>query len=72
MMRDSALERFMARVAESRELLATIQGHVDNHFGVAPEDVHWGHVTNAGDAAHRLRQLVEELQLQRHSTGGFD
>lgn len=66
-MRDSALERFMARVAEARELLSTIQAHVDDHFGVDPEDVHWGHVAEAGDVAQRLQVIVGDLEVGKQA-----
>lgn len=50
---------FISNLNEARDLVAMIQAHLDEHMGVDPEAVHWGHV---GDAAHTA-QLLREVAV---------
>lgn len=43
---------FVAHVQIVRERLARLQALADDHFGVTPEEVNWGH---AGSVAHIKR-----------------
>lgn len=54
--RETAVQVFTHNIASARELLTMIRRHLDDHMGVAPDEVHWGHV---GDAAHTVEQLKE-------------
>jgi hypothetical protein len=51
-----ALDAFLAAMGGIREQLARLQSAADDHLGVEPESVHWGHV---GSAQHLLELLTE-------------
>ena len=57
-----ALDRFVAIVGEIRATLEAIQEANDEHYDLAPEEVHWGHV---GDATRTLERLKEILTVIR-------
>jgi hypothetical protein len=44
---DEALAAFVARKAEIDAMLERLAAFSDDHFGPAPEDVHWGHLWTA-------------------------
>jgi hypothetical protein len=44
---DQALAAFLTRKAEIDAMLERLAAFSDDHFGVAPEDVHWGHLWTA-------------------------
>jgi acyl-CoA synthetase (AMP-forming)/AMP-acid ligase II len=44
---DAALAAFITRKAEIDAMLERLAAFSDDHFGVAPEDVHWGHLWTA-------------------------
>jgi hypothetical protein len=52
--KDEARDAFLNNIGSARELVAMLARHLDDHMGVAPDEVNWA---NAGDAAH----LVEVL-----------
>ena len=54
-----ALAAFVARKAEIDAMLARLAAFSDDHFGVAPDDVSWGHVGDLGFVAERLRQACD-------------
>ena len=56
---DEALAAFVARKAEIDALLERLAGFSDERFGVAPEEVHWGHVGDLGHVIERLRQASD-------------
>lgn len=57
----SAQETFASRVAEIQALLARLQGAADDHFGVEPDDVHWGHAGDLGSYIETLRDLTDRV-----------
>jgi hypothetical protein len=58
----TATERFATIVAEIHITLAAIQAQADEHFGRTPDEIHWGHV---GDAGRVRDALVEVLAIIR-------
>jgi hypothetical protein len=54
-----ALAVFAARKAEIDTMLQRLADFSDEHFGVAPDDVTWGHVGDLGFVAERLRQACD-------------
>ncbi|HMR54497.1 MAG TPA: hypothetical protein PKA33_15715 [Amaricoccus sp.] len=54
---DSALSAFIARKLEIDTMLQRLAAFSDDHFGVSPEEVHWGHVGTLGRCAELLRQV---------------
>lgn len=51
--------RLAALRAECLELLASIAAHVDDHFGVLPDEADWGHVGDAERVRAGLRDLSD-------------
>ncbi|HRW61788.1 MAG TPA: hypothetical protein P5340_14200 [Defluviicoccus sp.] len=56
---DEALAAFVARKAEIDAMIERLAAFSDDHFGVPPEGVSWGHVGNLGFVAERLRQACD-------------
>ncbi|HYZ26698.1 MAG TPA: hypothetical protein VE597_07305 [Geminicoccaceae bacterium] len=56
---DDALAAFVARKAEIDAMLTRIQTLSDDHFGVAPDDVNWGHVGTLGHYAELLKRITD-------------
>ena len=56
---DQALAAFVTRKAEIDAMLERLAAFSDDHFGVAPEDVHWGHVGDLGHVLGRLREVSD-------------
>ena len=53
------LDAFMLAIAELRDELEALENLADDHLGVSPEVVNWGHV---GTARHLL-ELVREASV---------
>ena len=45
-MRRNALDAYMARKAEIDTMLARLTALSDDHFGVGPDEINWGHVAS--------------------------
>lgn len=58
---DAALNAFADNMAEITVLLARLQSAADDHLGVAPEDVRWGHVADTGLIASQLREISDRV-----------
>jgi len=56
--KEKAVDAFVDRVHEIRELLDIIRAAADEHFEVDPENVNWGHVGNVAHIASELRDVV--------------
>jgi hypothetical protein len=56
---DDALAAFVARKAEIDAMLTRIQTLSDDHFGVAPDEVNWGHVGTLGHYAELLKRVTD-------------
>ena len=54
--KDDARDAFIHNIGSARELVAMLARHLDDHMGVAPDEVNWA---NAGDAAHLVEVLKE-------------
>ena len=61
---DDALAAFVQRKAEIDAMLSRLQSLSDEHFGVAPDEVTWGHVGSLGHYAELL-QADHRHGLQR-------
>ena len=61
----TAEEAFLARIFEARELLDQLGEHIDDHLGIDPESLHWGHVGDAGRVVELLRQAAELCGLSK-------
>ena len=54
-----ALEAFIAKKAEIDTMLRRLQALSDDHFEVAPDEVHWGHVGTLADYAALLKRIAD-------------
>ena len=61
----TAEQVFIARIAEARELVERISKHLEDHLGVDPESLHWGHAGDAGRVVELLRQTAELCGLTK-------
>ena len=57
----NALDAFIARKREIDAMLQRLAAFSDDHFGVAPDEVNWGHVGNLGYVTERLREASNFL-----------
>jgi hypothetical protein len=53
-----ALAAFVQRKAEIDAMLTRLQALSDDHFGVAPDEVTWGHVGSLGHHAELLKRIT--------------
>lgn len=56
---DTALAAFIAKKAEIDAMLARLHAFSDDHFGVAPERLNWGHVGSLEYQANLLKQISD-------------
>ena len=56
---DRAFAAFVAKKAEIDTMLKRLQGLSDEHYGVAPNDVHWGHVGTLDHYAELLKRITD-------------
>jgi hypothetical protein len=56
---DDALAAFVQRKAEIDAMLTRLQALSDEHFGVAPDEVTWGHVGSLGHHAELLKRIID-------------
>lgn len=54
---------FIRNINEARDLVAMIQAHLDEHMGVDPDAVHWGHVGDAGRTVVSLKEIAVACNL---------
>ena len=58
MANSKALNEFVAAKAEIDAMLDCIKESSDNHFGVGPDDVNWGHVGTLNHYRDKLREIT--------------
>ena len=58
---DAALDAFVGNLTEISAILARLQSAVDDHLGIAPENVNWGHVGDTAQIASQLREIRDRL-----------
>ena len=56
-----SLDAFIAAKADIDAMLTRLQAASADHFGTAPEDIHWGHVGNLTDYAALLRRITDAV-----------
>lgn len=59
----NALDAFCHNVSSARELTALIARHLDDHMGVAPEEVTWADTGSAGHVVEQLKEVARFLNL---------
>jgi hypothetical protein len=58
-MRRNALDAYMARKAEIDTMLARLTALSDDHFGVGPDEINWGHVGTLAHYAELLKRITD-------------
>ena len=58
-MRCTALDAYIARKAEIDTMLARLTALSDEHFGVGPDEVNWGHVGTLAHYAELLKRITD-------------
>ena len=56
---EDALAAFVQKKAEIDAMLSRLQALSDDHFGVAPDEVTWGHVGSLGHYAELLKRVTD-------------
>ena len=56
---EDALAAFVQKKTEIDAMLSRLQMLSDEHFGVAPDEVTWGHVGSLGHHAELLRRITD-------------
>jgi hypothetical protein len=57
--KEQALAAFVVRKAEIDAMLSRLQSLSDDHFGVAPDEVTWGHVGSLEHHAELLERITD-------------
>lgn len=55
----TATAAFIARKAEIDAMISLLARMSDEHFGVGPDDVNWGHVGSLSEVARKLREIID-------------
>ena len=58
-MRCNALDAYMACKAEIDTMLARLTALSDDHFGVGPDEINWGHVDTLAHYAELLKRITD-------------
>lgn len=58
---EAALDAFVGNITEIGAILSRLQSTVDDHLGIAPENVNWGHVGDTVQIASQLREIRDRL-----------
>jgi hypothetical protein len=58
-MRRTALDAYIARKAEIDTMLARLTALSDDHFGVGPDEINWGHVGTLAHYAELLKRITD-------------
>ncbi len=58
-MRRTALDAYIAKKIEIDTMLARLKALSDDHFGVAPDEVTWGHVGTLAHYAELLKRITD-------------
>jgi len=54
--KDQARDAFLHHIGSGRELVTMLARHLDDHMNIAPDEVNWA---NVGDAGHLVELLKE-------------
>jgi hypothetical protein len=57
--KQTALDAFIARKAEIDLMLERLKVLSDDHFGVSPDDINWGHLGTLEHYAELLKRITD-------------
>ena len=58
-MRRTALDAYISRKAEIDTMLERLKTLSDDHFGIAPDQINWGHVGTLAHYAELLKRITD-------------
>ena len=61
--KDEARDAFIDRIASARELITLLTRHLDDHMEVAPDEVNWANVGDAGRLVEVLKDAARGCNL---------
>ena len=61
--KDEARDAFIHRIASARELITLLTRHLDDHMEVAPDEVNWANVGDAGRLVEVLKEAARGCNL---------
>jgi hypothetical protein len=66
--KDEARDAFIHNIGSARELVAMLARHLDDHMGVAPDEVNWANEGDAGaqNPPGQMRRVCLEGKRVRH------
>ena len=59
---EKALHEFMARVVKIEAALEVIKAANDEHYGLSPDEIHWGYVGDVGRVLEALEEIIKVMQ----------
>lgn len=59
--KQTAIDAYMQRYAAIRSKIEALQQLADDHFGHAPDAIHWGHVGDLGRVEAGLDEILAML-----------
>jgi hypothetical protein len=60
---NEARNAFLLHIGDARELVAMLARHLEDHTGVAPDQVNWANVGDAGRLIEVLKQAARGCNL---------
>jgi len=54
-----AQDAFMEKLAYIKDAVKEIEGYIDEHMNLNPNEINWGHVGNASQIAGQLTEILE-------------
>lgn len=59
MKNEKALQAFMENMSDAKTLFEKLQAHINDHMGINPDDINWGHVGDIGYIVEKLTALFD-------------
>lgn len=63
--KQTPMSAFLDNLTAVDALIAMLHEHAENHFGVHPDVVHWGHVGDVCMVRDQLQRIVDQLGLEK-------
>lgn len=60
-----AVLEFMVAVNAISDKLELLSEYMDDHMGVSPEEIHWGHVGSANHILEKLNEIIEFAGIEK-------
>ncbi len=60
-MKRNATAEFAGHIEAARIELEAIRQQIEDHLGIDPDHVHWGHVGDAARLSNELKEIADRL-----------